>query len=323
VPSAARAPTFSVVVPLYNKADAVAATIASVLAQSHADFEVIVVNNGSTDRSREVVAACADPRIRLIDRPNSGVSVARNEGIALATAPYVALLDADDLWHPEFLQRIHGLTQLYPQASAYATRYAFRHGDVDRAPHLPCVESSSPQLIENYFAHVAAGDMLLTASSVCIPSRVLDRIGGFPPHEQIGEDQDLWVRVALDGPIAWDDRCSVYYRQDAAAMATRAPPETEPWPFAMRLLERLRDQQIPAAVSTDARQYAARQLLGQASQLILDGRMRSARRLLAEPELRSAGARYYYWRALSRLPQRCAMWVHGVNSARMRRGGAC
>jgi glycosyltransferase involved in cell wall biosynthesis len=319
VPSAARAPTFSVVVPLYNKADAVAATIASVLAQRYADFEVIVVNNGSTDSSREVVAAFADPRIRLIDRPNAGVSVARNEGIALATAPYVALLDADDLWHPEFLQRIHGLTQLYPQASAYATHYAFRHGDVDRAPHLPCLQSNSPQLIENYFAHVAAGDMLLTASSVCIPTRVLDRIGGFPPHERIGEDQDLWVRVALDGPIAWDDRCSVYYRQDAAAMATRAPPETEPWPFVLRLLQRLREGRIPLSIAPDARHYAARQLVGQASQLLLAGQVEAAVGLLRQPEARLEGSRYRYWRALSLMPKGLAPVIHRAYTGRVTR----
>jgi len=311
-------PTFSVVVPLYNKADSVEATIASVLAQSYSDFELIVVNNGSTDSSRELAAAFTDSRIRLVDRPNSGVSIARNEGIALATAPYVALLDADDLWHPQFLQRVHVLTQLYPDASAYATRYAFRQGGVDIAPQLPRLQNSSPQLIENYFAHVAAGDMLLTASSVCIPSRVLERIGGFPPRERIGEDQDLWIRVALDGPIAWDDQCSVYYRQDAAAMATRAPPETKPWPFAMRLLERLRHNRIPAAVASDARRYAARQLLGQASQLVLEGQTKSARCLLAEPEVHSAGRRYYYWRVLSALPHGCARWVHGVTSKRNR-----
>jgi glycosyltransferase involved in cell wall biosynthesis len=303
-------PTFSVVVPLYNKESSVTATIESVLAQTFAGFELIVVDDGSTDESRQRVLAVEDLRIRLHSQPNAGVAHARNAGIRLATAPYIALLDADDLWHPEFLERIHKLTKLFPTASAYATRYAFRQGSSDRAPSLPGLTPGGSRLIEDYFRHVAEGDMLLTASSVCMPTSVLQRIGDFPPSERIGEDQDLWIRVALDGPIAWDDRCSVYYRQDADAMATRARPEPEPWPFVMRLLQRLRDGRLPEAVAADARRYAARQLVGQASQLLLDGQTDAARRLLSEPEARAEGSRYYYWRALAALPRPCTPWVH-------------
>ena len=108
--------------PLYNKARSVAATIESVRAQSFADFELIVVNDGSTDESRQRVIEFEDERIRLIDQRNGGVSAARNAGIALAAAPYVAFLDADDTWHPEYLERLHALTRVFPDASAYATR---------------------------------------------------------------------------------------------------------------------------------------------------------------------------------------------------------
>ena len=144
--------------------------------------------------------------------------------------------------------------------------------------------------------------MLLTASSVCIPRAVLERTGSFPVDERIGEDQDLWIRLALHGPIAWDNRCSAYYRQDAGAMATRSLVDDTPWPFVFRLLQRLNEGDIPASQEDDAKTYAARHLLGQAGQLVLDGRSQSAMRLLSEPVARSGGLRYCYWRTLSFLP---------------------
>jgi hypothetical protein len=305
--------------PLYNKARSVAATIRSVLAQSFVDFELIVVNDGSTDESRERVLEFQDERIALIDQPNGGVSNARNAGIALAAAPYVAMLDADDTWHPQHLERIHALTRVFPDASGYATRYAFRHGATRQAPSLPRLKRITPQLINDYFRHVADGDMLLTASSACIPAQVLKRIGGFPAGERIGEDQDLWIRVALDGPIAWDDRCSVDYRQDTETQATRSKVEPDPWPFAMRLLRQVREGGVPGTHAADARRYAARQLVGQASLLLLDGQPDAARRLLKMPEARSIGRRYYYWRTLSRLPRPFAPLLRGVHAVRASR----
>jgi hypothetical protein len=231
------------------------------------------------------------------------------------------LLDADDLWCSDFLERIHTLTQRFPQASAYATRYEFRLGSRTWKPSLPYLERTSSQLIENYFRQVAEGDMLLTASSVCIPAHVLARIGGFAPGERIGEDQDLWVRIALDGAIAWDDRCSVRYLQDACSMATRRRPELEPWPFVLRLLGRLRNGSFPKTQAADATRYAARQLVGQASQLILDGQLGAARRLLSQPEARSVGRRYYYWRALSTLPPAWAPKVYRIMKQLASRAG--
>lgn len=306
-------PTFSVVVPLYNKAAFVAAAVNSVLAQNFAEFELIVVDDGSTDDGLRVVAAIKDARIRVIAQVNGGVSRARNAGIAAARAPYVALLDADDVWHADFLQRIHALIAAYPEAAAYATQYAFRHGIYDSLPNHPYLKKLSPQLIDDYFHQVAFGDMLLTASSVCIPRVVLEQTGVFPVDERIGEDQDLWIRLALHGPIAWDNRCSAYYRQDAGGMATRSSVDDTPWPFVSRLLQQLREGGIPGPQMDDARRYAARHLLGQAGQLVLDGRSRSAMRLLSEPEARSSRLRYYYWRLLALLPSSPAARVGCIN----------
>src|SRR5690554_2358538 len=105
---------FSVVIPLYNKEKYISLTLKSVLNQSFKDFEILIVNDGSTDRSVEVVKKFDDSRIRLVDQPNAGVSAARNKGIKEAKFDWVAFLDADDRWDVEFLSEIANAIKKYP-----------------------------------------------------------------------------------------------------------------------------------------------------------------------------------------------------------------
>src|SRR5437868_13381911 len=116
-------PRFSVVIPLYNKEGQIARAIDSVLAQTLQDFEIVVVDDGSKDRGPDIVAAYGDPRIRLHRQPNGGVSVARNQGVLLATAPTIAFLDGDDAWYPHHLEALWDLRQAYPAAVAWAANY--------------------------------------------------------------------------------------------------------------------------------------------------------------------------------------------------------
>ena len=111
---------FSVVIPLYNKERFIDCTIKSILAQTFADFEIIVVNDGSTDAGAEIVAAIADSRIRLFNKENSGVSNARNYGIANASGRYIALMDADDRWDVKYLERMHEVILSHPEGRIFA-----------------------------------------------------------------------------------------------------------------------------------------------------------------------------------------------------------
>ena len=113
----------SVIIPLYNKVNTVERAVRSVLDQTVSEFELIVVNNGSTDGSEDVVKRIDDPRIILISQPNQGVSMARNKGVAIAKGDYVAFLDADDEWRPTFLETVLRMREKYPDCAVFATAY--------------------------------------------------------------------------------------------------------------------------------------------------------------------------------------------------------
>lgn len=127
---------FSVVIPLYNKQAYIADTLRTVFAQTYADFEVVVVDDGSTDDSAATVLAHSDARLRLIRQPNAGVSAARNRGVAEARGSIIAFLDADDRWEPHHLETLADLVKLYPRCGAFATSYAIVKNGTTTPPAL-------------------------------------------------------------------------------------------------------------------------------------------------------------------------------------------
>ncbi len=124
----------SVVIPLYNKASHVRRAIESVLAQSVRDFELIVVDDGSTDGGLDVVRSVEDGRIHVVQQQHSGVSAARNRGAQEAAAEVVAFLDADDTWTPEFLKTAMSLRERLPEAAVWGTRTGSRTRRKARIP---------------------------------------------------------------------------------------------------------------------------------------------------------------------------------------------
>ena len=116
----------SVVIPLYNKEKQIAHTLQSVLNQTFQDFEIVIVDDGSTDGSVAEVEKFSDSRIRLIHQKNAGVSAARNRGIEAAKGDLIAFLDADDVWMPEYLATQYHLSQKYPDCNVFACNYEFR-----------------------------------------------------------------------------------------------------------------------------------------------------------------------------------------------------
>jgi len=213
---------FSIVVPLYNKEKWVRRALESVRAQTHSDFELIVVNDGSTDGSERVVAEYAqgDPRIHLINQPNSGASAARNSGIHRAKADWIAFLDADDEWEPEFLAEVaRVMVSLPDDVSIIATNYEEKG--------KPVVHEGLPEsgILDNYFgACLATGRNLVWTSACVVRARALREIGGFKFGMYGGmEDVDCWTRLALRGRVFFLSRTlAAYHRDDPDCLSFRA-----------------------------------------------------------------------------------------------------
>lgn len=225
-------PYFSVVIPLYNKERHILATINSVIQQSFQDFEVVVVNDGSTDGGAEIVKGLSCSRVRLIDQENAGVSVARNRGVKESFGEYIAFLDADDLWLENHLENLHKLINKHPGMGLYACAYRIRRkGMHDDSIVLHGLDGNSNfVVIANYFDSVAYGDLLVWSSAVCIPKKVfIDNDIWFPVGERYGEDQYVWARIAVEFEIAYCKIETAIYDQTADNNTISAiQAETEP-----------------------------------------------------------------------------------------------
>lgn len=188
----------TVIIPLYNKATSIANALDSVLAQTYQDFEVVVVDDGSTDDGTAIVDAYTDSRIRLIRQENAGVSAARNRGIAEARGEYVAFLDADDEWMPEFLAEIVALQKEFPASRAQATRYV----QCQNGTHKDIILNRIPfngvrGVLANYFEVTNYSNPPVWTGAVCIERTLLQEIGGFPLGVKSGEDLLTWARIAV------------------------------------------------------------------------------------------------------------------------------
>ncbi len=197
-------PVVSVIIPLYNKADYIERTIHSVRAQSMREFEIIVVDDGSTDGGPAIVERSDDPRICLLRQGNAGVSAARNRGIEEARSSLIAFLDADDEWMPEFLATVLRLRRDYPHCDVFATSYVYRHDDSpDRAPVIRGLPAAYEGVLENYFEVASRSDPPLWTSAVTVTKKAIRDVGGFPVGVISGEDLLTWARLAVGCQIAY------------------------------------------------------------------------------------------------------------------------
>jgi GT2 family glycosyltransferase len=199
-------PLVSVVVPTHNRARLLSRTLRSILAQQMSDLEVIVVDDGSTDGT-QASAAAADRRVRVVrNQVATGVSRARNLGIAMARAEWVAFCDDDDLWAPEKLGRQLTAAERGHSDWAYG-------GDVNVDHSLRILSGGRPPDPETVVAVLPRSNPLASGgSNVLVRARTLAAVGGFDPSLRRTEDWDLWIRLARAGPPAWVCEPLVAYR---------------------------------------------------------------------------------------------------------------
>jgi glycosyltransferase involved in cell wall biosynthesis len=194
---------FSLVIPLYNKEKEIIRTLESVFSQTKQPYEVIVVDDGSSDSGPQLVEQIFGNRVKLIYQQNRGVSAARNKGISEASCSYICLLDADDEWLPDHLKEIFGLITQFPSATFYSTNIFYQDENGKNIPSSIGVSRDYYGLIEDFPLTFSAGYGLISSSSVCIKKEIFESGIIFPEGEKRGEDLYYWLRLGLIGSLAF------------------------------------------------------------------------------------------------------------------------
>jgi len=198
-------PFFSVIIPLYNKDAHILDTLKSVYDQSFSDYEIIIVNDGSTDNSWEKIKDIENSKLIIFNNENQGVSQARNFAMKQAKGDYFAFLDADDFWGNSHLQDLFNLIQAYPNCGLYCTNYAFDYGNNFIIPpkfaDLPADHNWSGIVSDFFLASLKF--RIATTISVAIPKEVIRTIGLFDTNFTSGQDTDYWTRIALHYQVSF------------------------------------------------------------------------------------------------------------------------
>jgi teichuronic acid biosynthesis glycosyltransferase TuaG len=270
----------SIIMPAYNADRHVSESIRSVLAQSIGDWELVVVDDGSTDKTRESVEkfVAGDKRIRYLARPNGGQAAARNTGLAAARGEVIAFLDADDLWLPEKLELQLDVLKRTNVDLVYTDGYIFSDGDAQWPDELFNILPGEAQGAE-MFRILFAGNRIATLS-VLVKKNVLDAAGNFDEDRafQNCEDYDLWIRLAKKGArfFGMSEKLTRYRRHPGATTYT---PSKLLAPMLAVILKHARDPLLEPALVKRRVRGLYRDLI---SSLVAEGRITEARQRMRD-----------------------------------------
>jgi glycosyltransferase involved in cell wall biosynthesis len=268
-------------IPTYNSDRYICDTVESVLAQTYPVHEVIVVDDGSTDRTQEVLARYGD-RIRYIRQRNAGPPVARNTGLAIATGDWIALLDSDDLWVPKKLERQMDYVRQRPLCGlVYTDMKTFDETGIieesvkiSRNLHLP-----SGAIFREMFA-----ETLFQTSAVLIRKSCLDTVGGFDTDLRMGDDYELFLRISRHYELGYVDEPLVLYRQHATQGTRTWGKQLQqgvPWEFLVlkKIVDRY-PEMINELGSATVHQRLSKPYAALAFACVAEGDHENARRLI-------------------------------------------
>jgi glycosyltransferase involved in cell wall biosynthesis len=207
-------PTISVVIPAYNAENTVLETISSVQQQTFSDFELIVINDGSTDRTLELLQSVKDERLRIFSYENGGVAVARNRGISHANGEFLAFLDHDDLWTSDKLELQLAALQQHPDAGvAYSWTYFMKEKE-----GLRSFQACEPVFWEgNVYTKLLVGDFIYSGSNPLICRQAIDSVGEFDPAINACDDWDYWVRLAAHWNFVVVPKHQLFFRRSSGS----------------------------------------------------------------------------------------------------------
>ncbi len=197
----------SIITPVYNGARTIQATITSVLAQTFSDFELIIVDDGSTDNTLEILSQYRDPRIQILSASHGGAAASRNRGLKQASGDYIAFLDADDLWTPDKLAAQFNALQTHPEAAvAYSwTDYIDEAGSWKRVGRHTVVNGDA-------YGAMLLYNFLENGSNPLIRRDAINTVGGFDESLTGGQDWDFYLRLAAGYQFVNVPKVQIFYR---------------------------------------------------------------------------------------------------------------
>lgn len=210
-------PFFSVIIPLYNKENFIENTIQSVLDQTFQDFEIILINDGSTDKSEEKALKFKDERILYYSKENEGVSIARNFGIEKAKSDFITFLDADDYWYPDFLKVMSEAINLFPEQKVFSGAIEIETSRKTFPAKYSIQKTGNFELV-NYFK-ASLKETIICTSCAAFHKSIFEEIGVFDSKIKSGQDTDLWIRIGLDYPVLFSWKILARYVYDENSLS--------------------------------------------------------------------------------------------------------
>ena len=274
---------FSVIIPLYNKGQHIARAINSVLNQTIQNFEIIIVDDLSSDEGPAIVKSFHDSRISFIEQEHRGASYTRNHGVYLAAGEFIAFLDADDEWMPHHLETILRLIKKYPDAGMFATASKLstdvgttRWTDYEYIPPPPW-----EGLMPDYFRSGALGEDPVNASTVVIPKTIFHEMGGFPEGYWYGEDTDLFGKIAMKYPVAFSWEFGAIYHIEASTRSfDRKIPLDDEEPFVKTARSALMKGVVPQELKESLYEFIAKKEIYRSYWNLQEGNLKIARIIL-------------------------------------------
>jgi glycosyltransferase involved in cell wall biosynthesis len=206
----------SVIIPAYNAAQTILETLSSVQQQTFSNFEIIVINDGSTDNLLEQLSTIIDSRLNVFSYENGGLSVARNRGINHASGEYIAFLDADDLWAPDKLELQFAALQNSPRAGvAYSWTYFM--DELGQSFH----GGQNATVAGNVYADLLVSNFLAHGSNPLIRRAAIDSVGEFNSAVSGAADWDYWLRLAAKWEFVVVPKPQIFYRQSSSSMSSK------------------------------------------------------------------------------------------------------
>lgn len=273
---------FSVIIPAYNAEKFIKRSVKSVLDQTYTDFELIIIDDGSTDGTKTQIEQFADDRIRYVYQKNGGVAAARNKGILESRGQYICFLDSDDEWKPEHLSLLCALIEKYSGCGLYVTGYDLRLGNgevVHKSQQILRGIAQEDFESDNGFDLLNNHGYFLNTNTVCCRRAVFEKVGLFAEGVKNGEDDDMWYRIFAFYSLAVSKTVTtVYDRANCGATGQRG--EVFETFFLKRVDGLLASPEVPQHRKSSLLVWRERNKLSKARKHILVGNKKEAARIM-------------------------------------------